>query len=169
MSSFLSITRFFRIDYLIGTASKAERKYQELEDSIYELEIFESNLAYLIISESISIEDCCGKNNLEPVYLRNLLEKYKKQIVHPFIEYEYDENTGRVSEITEDGKHIILPYIPYVVLEKIDEERKKEMMQHELVQQSDELLNITDTKINSLVHIRVIKALFIKKNDKIKE
>lgn len=125
MSSVLSITRFFRIDNLVGTASKVERKHQELEDSIHELEIFESNLAYLVISESISIEDCCGKNNLEPVYLRNLLEKYKKQVAKPFTEYDYDENTGRVSEITEDGKCIVMPYIPHAVRKKLLKKEKK--------------------------------------------
>lgn len=151
MSSVLSITRFFRIDNLVGTSSKVERKHQELEDSIQELEIFESNLAYLIISGSISIEDCCRKNNFDPVYLRNLLEKYKKQVAKPFIEYDYDENTGRVSEITEDGKCVVLPYIPHVIRKKIDEERKKQKKQDELVQQSDdELLNVIDMKINNL-------------------
>ena len=151
MSSFLPITRFFKIENLVGIASKVERKHQELEYSINALEIFESNLAYFIISESVSIEDCCIKNDLDPVYLRNLLENYKKQVAKPFIEYYYDENTDRVSEITEDGKCVVLPYIPYAVRKKIDEERKIQNKQTKLIQQSDdELLNKIDMRVKDL-------------------
>ena len=153
MSSVLSITHFFRAENRVNIASKLDIRHQELEDSVHELEIFESNLAYLIISESINIDDCCKKNNLDPVYLRNLLEKYKKQVARPFLEYDYDENTDQVSEITEDGKCIILPYIPYAVKNEIDKKRRKQNQQDELIQQlnssDDELLNKINEKIQS--------------------
>lgn len=154
MSSVLSIAHFFKAEKIINIASKLEMKHQELEDSIHELEIFESNLAYLIISESINIDDCCKKNNLNPGYLIALLEKSKKQVARPFLEYAYDENTGQVSEITEDGKCIILPYIPYAVKNEIDKKRKIKAQLDELMQQSNssdnELLNKINRKIQSL-------------------
>ena len=69
----------------------------------------------------------------------------------PFIEYYYDENTDRVSEITEDGKCVVLPYIPYAVRKKIDEERKIQNKQTKLIQQSDdELLNKIDMRVKDL-------------------
>lgn len=154
MSSVLSIAHFFKVEKKINIASKLEMKHQELENSVHELEIFESNLAYLIISESINIDDCCKKNNLNPGYLIALLEKSKKQVARPFLEYTYDENTGQVSEITEDGKCIILPYIPYAVKNEIDKKRRKQRRQDELIQQldssDDELLNKINRKIQSL-------------------
>ena len=74
-------------------------------------ELFESNLAYLIISGLINIDDCYKKNNFDPNYLKKLLEKYKKQALKPFKEYDYDENRNSASEVLENGKRIILPYI----------------------------------------------------------
>ncbi len=74
-------------------------------------ELFESNLAYLIISGLINIDDCYKNNNFDPNYLRGLLEKYKKQALKPFKEYDYDENRNSASEVLENGKRIILPYI----------------------------------------------------------
>ena len=154
MSSVLSIAHFFKAEKRINIVSKLEMKHQELEDSVHELEIFESNLAYLIISELINIDDCCKKNNLDPGYLRDLLEKSKKQVARSFLEYDYDENTGQVSEITEDGKCIILPYIPYAVKNEIDKKRRKQTQQDELIQQlnssDDELLNRINRRIQSL-------------------
>ncbi len=147
MSSVLSITHFLKVENRINVASKVEESHQELDDIVHELEIFESNLAYLIISETITVDDCCKKNNLDPIYLRNLLEKYKKQVANPFLEYDYDENTDQVSEITEDGKCIVLPYIPYAVKDMIDKEKKKNELIQQLNCSEDELLDKINMKI----------------------
>lgn len=153
MSSVLSITHFFKVENRINIASKVEASHRELDGIVHELEIFESNLAYLIISETITVDDCCKKNDLDSVYLRNLLEKYKKQVARPFLEYDYHENTGQVSEILENGKCIVLPYIPSAVKDIINQERKKQNMQDKLTQQlnslEDELLNKINMKIQS--------------------
>ena len=77
----------------------------------------------------------------------------KSVLARPFLEYDYDENTDQVSEITEDGKCIILPYIPYAVKNEIDKKRRKQNQQDELIQQlnssDDELLNKINEKIQS--------------------
>lgn len=78
-SSILSISQFLKLENKVNIASKLGRRQREIEDSVHELETFESNLVYLIISGSISVDDCCEKNNLDPVYLRNLLGKYKNK------------------------------------------------------------------------------------------
>lgn len=149
MSSVLSITHFFKVENRANVASRVEASHRELEDVVHELEIFESNLAYLIISETITVDDCCKKNNLDPIYLRNLLEKYKKQVAKPFLEYDYDENTDQVSEITGDGKCIVLPYIPYTVKDRIDKEKKKNELIQQLNGSEDELMNNINMKIQS--------------------
>ena len=61
MSSVLSITHFFKVENRANVASRVEASHRELEDVVHELEIFESNLAYLIISETITVDDCCKK------------------------------------------------------------------------------------------------------------
>ena len=96
MSSVLSITQFLKLENRVNIASKLGIRHQELEDSVHDLEIFESNLAYLIFSESISVDDCCKKNNLDPVYLRNLLEKYKKQAY--VVKNEIDEKREKQNQ-----------------------------------------------------------------------
>lgn len=64
------------------------------------LKIFESDLAYLIISDKISIEDC-GSLGFNVDYLRKLLDYYINQIKNPVIRYYYDEKTEQISKITE--------------------------------------------------------------------
>ena len=75
------------------------------------------------------------------------MKKYKKQVAKPFLEYDYDEDTDQVSEITEDDKHIILPYIPDAVKNEIDKKRRKQNQQDD--SSDDELLNKINKKIQS--------------------
>ena len=109
MLSMLSLSKTINIKSI---AAKLEKARQKQIHSEFELDIFESDLAYLIISGLINIDYRHIRDNFEPVYLEDLLEKYKKQILQPFKEYDYDEKTNSVSEISKSGYAIILPYTP---------------------------------------------------------
>ena len=110
--SMLSMLSFSKTSNIKSIAAKLEKARQKQIHSEFELDIFESDLAYLIISGLINIDYRHIRDNFEPVYLEDLLEKYKKQILQPFKEYDYDEKTNFVSEISESGYAIILPYTP---------------------------------------------------------
>lgn len=86
--------------------------------SIRDLDVFESNLSYLLISGIISYEQC-KQLGFDSDYIENLLEKYKKIADNSYIEYDYDEQRGTTSEINEYGKALILPYTPIEVRRKI--------------------------------------------------
>lgn len=116
IASLLSTVIFFNIQSLIPKISlmlERERK----TNSKYEnrLEIFESNLAYLILSDKIKSTKELG---FPSDYIIELLEAKKKEYEKSFVKYDYDEKTGRTSQIL-NGKEIILPYIPAAVRERI--------------------------------------------------
>lgn len=95
-------------------ALKTEHEHKKMMSSIRDLDVFESNLAYLLISGIISHEQY-KQLGFDSDYIKNLLEKYKKIADNPYIEYDYDEQRGTTSEINEYGKALILPYTPIKV------------------------------------------------------
>lgn len=112
----LKMAYLFRINSMV---IRLEKEHRNIERCSRNLENFESELAYLIISKTLSIEDCLNNRGFALDYLKKLLEKYKKQILNPFVEYDYDEKRDCVSEILDDGMRIILPYKPSIVRRKI--------------------------------------------------
>lgn len=99
-------------------ALKTEHEHKKMMSSIRDLDVFESNLSYLLISGIISYEQC-KQLGFDSDYIENLLEKYKKIADNSYIEYDYDEQRGTTSEINEYGKALILPYTPIEVRRKI--------------------------------------------------
>lgn len=86
-----------------------------------DLEIFESNLVYLIVSNIINI-DYCVSVGFDEKYINELLDHYKKYLDNTSVEYYFDWNTGKTLQIMNNGKAIVLPYTPIVVRNKICEE-----------------------------------------------
>ena len=117
----LSVVYFLDNKFLI---SKVRLKYDEIFKSLRkcsnELEVFEANLAYLLVVNVLDINVCINLG-FDRKYIIELLEYYKKLIKNPYIEYEFDEATGKTLKITESGRRIILPYVPHVVKNTIKE------------------------------------------------
>ncbi len=109
----LSVSRFVATDSLIKKL--LEKEHQRLLSAKNELEVFESNLAYLILSEKIASPDELGFSS---EYVIELLTKKKKDVENSTVEYAYNESTGRTSEVI-NGKYVALPYIPSEVANKI--------------------------------------------------
>ena len=101
-----------------------EQEHKKMISCLNKIDIFESNLAYLLISGIINLEKS-KQLGFNSDYIRNLLEQYKKQVHNPYIEYYYNENAGTTSVQTENGKSLILPYTPHEVSNKIKEKRAK--------------------------------------------
>ena len=107
---------FFNIQSLISRISlMLERERKSNFGYKNRLEIFESNLAYLILAGMIKSAEELGFSN---EYITALLNVKKKELENSFVKYDYDEMTGKTSQILND-KAIILPYTPSVVREKI--------------------------------------------------
>lgn len=123
MASLLSITQFFRIENLIDITSKIEKQHQQVMSSIRELDIFESNLAFLMISGILDIERA-KKLGFDEEFIDELISEYKMQTLNPYNEYYYNEQTGRTSEMTENGKMIVLSRTPWVVSDTIKKKYK---------------------------------------------
>ena len=121
---YLSIVSLFKKNPLFY---KILKRYEELAESIQlnnnKIEMFESNLAALILLEIIDIEKakCLGHNE---EYLKCLLENYKNKIERQYQGYYYDEKSGKTSKITEGGKYIILPYTPKDVICELKKSRR---------------------------------------------
>lgn len=123
--SLLSIASFLGFENrTYNLALKIEQEHRKMMSSLCKLDIFESNLAYLLVSGIINFEKC-EKLGFNSDYVRNLLEQYKKQAEKPYVEYYYDEKTGTTSAQTENGKLLILPYTPPEVRSKIKEKQAK--------------------------------------------
>ena len=96
--------------------AKAEKMYSKSRN---ELDIFKSNLAYLIISGILKLEKT-QVMGYSKEFIEEFLVYYKNLAKNPYNEYYYNENSGRTSMIDEKGRRVILPYIPHSVMEKIN-------------------------------------------------
>ena len=72
----LSIYSFLGLENY-DLALKTEHEHKKMMSSIRDLDVFESNLSYLLISGIISYEQC-KQLGFDSDYIENLLEKYKK-------------------------------------------------------------------------------------------
>ena len=116
VSSLLSVAMFFNIQSLISRISlMLERERKSNFGYKNQLEIFESNLAYLILSGKIKSTEELG---FSTEYITELLNVKKKELENSFVKYDYDERTGKTSQIS-NNKAIILPYTPSAVIKKI--------------------------------------------------
>lgn len=117
-SFLLSIALFLGLENkTYNLALKLEQEHKKMMSRLRDIDIFESELAYLLISGIISFEKC-KQLGFNSDYVRNLLEQYKKQIENPYVEYDCYEKTGTTSVQTENGKLLILPYTPYTIKSK---------------------------------------------------
>lgn len=113
---YLSIVRLLQNDKLFHKIVKENKELTKtLQTSNNKIEMFESNLAALIFLEIIDIEKAKGLGHDEN-YLKCLLEKYKTKTNRQYVDYYYDEESGRTSQITKSGLYKILPYTPQAVI-----------------------------------------------------
>ena len=76
--SLLSIASFLGLENNTYNLSlKVEQEHKKMINSLREIDIFESNLAYLLICGIISFENC-KQLGFNGGYVRNMLEQYKK-------------------------------------------------------------------------------------------
>ena len=76
--SLLSIASFLGLENKTYNLSlKVEQEHKKMINSLREIDIFESNLAYLLICGIISFENC-KQLGFNGGYVRNMLEQYKK-------------------------------------------------------------------------------------------
>ena len=117
----LSVSIFVGADGLIKkTALRLEKEHKSLIRTENELEIFESNLAYLILSGKIASPDELGFSS---EYVKELLTKKKEEVEKSTVEYSYDESKGRTYQVI-NGKYYYLPYTPSEVVKKIRQNRQ---------------------------------------------
>lgn len=115
-SSFLSIAMVSNIQSLILKITLMLERERKINLGYKnQLETFESNLAYLILSGKIKSTEELG---FDSDYITELLKEKKKELESSFVTYDYDEKTGRTSQ-TLNNKAIILSYTPCAVREKI--------------------------------------------------
>ena len=108
----LSLAQFIDDKKLMSkTALRLENKRKNFLRCSNELEIFESNLAYLILSGKIKSAEKLGFSS---EYIKNLLHTKNRELKDSVVEYHYDSSTYKTSKVV-NGKLIILPYIPKVV------------------------------------------------------
>ena len=118
-----SLATLSRCDRLIKkTALKLEKERKNLSIAKKALEVFESNLAYLILSEKIAFPAELGFSS---EYVKELLTKKKKEIENSTVEYYYNESTGRTSEVI-NGKYVVLPYTPSIAANKVRQKKQEE-------------------------------------------
>lgn len=96
---------------------KAEKDYSK---NIDQLDIFKSNLAYLIISGTLKLE-IIQVMGYSKEFVDQFLIPYQTQAYNPYVEYYYNENNGRTSMLNKNGFNVILPYTPQAILRKINE------------------------------------------------
>ena len=87
VAQILSDSKFVGIDSLIKkSALRLEKERKRLFSAKNELEVFESNLAYLILSEKIAFPDELGFSS---EYVKELLTNKKKEVENSAVEYSY--------------------------------------------------------------------------------
>lgn len=122
---YLSIAEFFKNEEL---EIKILRKMNELGKSLQscnnKIEVFESDLAAMLLLEIIDIERAKGLGH-DCEYIKSLLEKTEAKTKRQYTGYYYDEKSGVSAQITESGKYIILPYTPVAVISKLNQTQRK--------------------------------------------
>lgn len=124
-----SLVNFLGIESLVEKITKnLSRSQKSYSKSMNELDVFKSNLAYLIISGVLKLENAqvMGYNK---EFIEEFLIPYQNQADNPCNQYYYNENNGTTSMITEKGSSIILPYTPHAVLEKLKEKESESYSQ----------------------------------------
>ena len=116
VAQILSDSKFVGIDSLI-------------KKSALRLEVFESNLAYLILSEKIAFPDELGFSS---EYVKELLTNKKKEVENSAVEYSYNESTGRTYEVI-NGKYYALSHTPRVVTDKLRQNRQQVVGEKSLI------------------------------------
>ena len=130
VAQLLSVSKFVGTDSLIKkSALRLEKERKRLLSSKNELEVFESNLAYLILSGKIASPYELGFSS---EYVKELLEKKKKELKNSTVEYSYDESTGRTYEVI-NGKHYALSHTPCVVADKLRQNRQQVVGEKSLI------------------------------------
>ena len=120
VAQLLSVSKFVGIDSLIKkSALRLKKERKRLFSAKNELEVFESNLAYLILSEKITFPDELGFSS---EYVKELLTNKKKEVENSTVEYSYNESTGRTYEVI-NGKYYALSHTPRVVTDKLRQNR----------------------------------------------
>lgn len=120
-----SLVNFLGIESLSEKVTKnLSRTEKSYSKGMNELDVFKSNLAYLIISGILKLENVqvMGYNK---EFIEEFLVPYQSQADNPYNEYYYNENNGRTSMVTEKGSSLILPYTPHAVLKKIKEKESE--------------------------------------------
>lgn len=126
----LSVSKFVGIDSLIKkSALRLEKERKRLFSAKNELEVFESNLAYLILSEKIAFPDELGFSS---EYVKELLTNKKKEVENSTVEYSYNESTGRTHEVI-NGKYYALSHTPRVVTDKLRQNRQQVVGEKSLI------------------------------------
>lgn len=130
VAQLLSVSIFVGAESLIKkTALRLEKERKRLLSTKSELEIFESNLAYFILSGKITSLDELGFSG---EYVTELLEKKKKELNNSTVEYSYDESTGRTYQVI-NGKYLALSHTPDVVADKVRQNRKQVVGEKSLI------------------------------------
>lgn len=120
-----SLVKFLGIGSLSEKVTKNLSRTQELYfKSMDELDIFKSNLAYLIISGILKLENAQAMGYSKD-FIKEFLVPYQKQADNPYNEYYYNENNGTTSMVTEKSSSLILPYTPHAILEKLKEKESR--------------------------------------------
>ena len=105
------------------TALKTEKINNYLRICRNRLYIFESNLAYLLITETLNLQST-RILWFDDEYIKNLLVKYKNILEAYNEQYYYNENNGLTSKINKNGYMTVLPYTPHAVSEALNQNDK---------------------------------------------
>ena len=120
-----NLVNYLGVDSLVEKVTKNLAKTDKLyRKSMNELDVFKSNLAYLIVSGILKLENVLVMGYTEE-FIKEFLLPYQYQADNPYNIYYYNENNGRTSMIDEKGRGVILPYTPHSVLEKINEKESQ--------------------------------------------
>lgn len=120
-----SLVNYLEIESLVEKITKNLSRTQKLySKSKNELDIFKSNLAYLIISGILKLENA-QLMGYSKDFIEEFLVPYKSQADNPYNEYYYNENNGKTSMVTEKGSSLILSYTPHAVLKKLKEKESE--------------------------------------------
>ncbi|MBO5096664.1 MAG: hypothetical protein J6B98_07300 [Bacilli bacterium] len=120
-----NLVNYMGVDSLVEKVTKNLAKTDKLyRKSMNEFDVFKSNLAYLIVSGILKLENVLVMGYTEE-FIKEFLLPYQYQADNPYNKYYYNENNGRTSMIDEKGRGVILPYTPHSVLEKINEKESQ--------------------------------------------
>ena len=129
-SQLLSVATFTGAENLIkNTVLRLEKERKILSNAKNELEIFESNLAYLILSGKIISPDELGFSS---EYVKELLSRKKIELENSIVEYYYDESTGITFQVNND-EFIALPYTPNVVANTVRKNKAKKLTDKDFI------------------------------------